>query len=191
MLLFYIDDNYDESAIAFYRKNKVALPTKGMTYTIRKVLSVKGQYILLLNEINNKKMGANLMEPGFHYARFTDVPGNVLEWEKVDIILSMRTRHNNEKCKIKSDDIVREIRNRGYAMDGGQLREIMGHIRRNDLVSPGFILSDNGGYWYSEDLKEMEKAWESELSRAKSILNNFMPLKKRVRSLNNQKGAML
>lgn len=89
MEITYINDEYDETATAFYKKSNVALPIKGMTYTIRKVLLVKEQYVLVLNEIVNQTVIRNFVpmgEPGFHYARFTDTPGNVLEWEIVDRI---------------------------------------------------------------------------------------------------------
>ena len=89
MFLFYIDDNYDEKASAFYKEYKVKLPVKGLTYTIRKVELVNGHYVLLLNEIFNSQVVINKIpkgEPGFHYARFTNVPNNVLEWEEVDKI---------------------------------------------------------------------------------------------------------
>jgi len=107
------------------------------------------------------------------------------------LMRSLINCHNSPDQKITSDQILYKIRNNGLKMDGGQLREIIGHIRRNDLCAPGFILSDNSGYWYSEDVAEMEKVWDSELSRARNILQNFNPLRRRVKHLKNQKEAIL
>ncbi len=86
MQIFYIDDNYDDKARAFYENYKVTLPVKNVPYTIREVVLIQDQFVLLLNEIKNEQVVVNkkpMGEPGFHYARFTDIPGNVLEWEKV------------------------------------------------------------------------------------------------------------
>lgn len=107
------------------------------------------------------------------------------------IMRSLILQHNNQETKIKSDDMVKAIRNGGYRMDGAELREIIGHIRRNDLCRPGFIVSDNGGYWYTEKVEEMEKAWQTEFNRARNILKNFNPLRRRVKHLISEKTAMI
>ena len=86
----YINDTYSDKANEFYKEFNVTLPVKGRKYTIRKVMLVgNGDYVLLLNEIENEHVwikGKPVGEPGFHYSRFTDVPDNVLDWEKVDEI---------------------------------------------------------------------------------------------------------
>ncbi len=87
MQLIYINDKYSDKSNKFYAEYKVELPVLNRKYTIRRVdLNNAGEYVLLLNEIKNEHVwvdGKPMGEPGFHYSRFTDVPDNVLDWEKV------------------------------------------------------------------------------------------------------------
>lgn len=106
------------------------------------------------------------------------------------LMLSFRTNYNSSFLKIKSNAIVAKLRERGYGCTDAELREIIGHIRRNDLCSPGFILSDNGGYWYSEDEEEMQKVWQSNHGRAIEIMSNFAPLHKRFKHLINERNSI-
>ena len=99
------------------------------------------------------------------------------------IILSMKNKYNSDKMKIKAKEIIIRLDGRGYKIHDADLRRIIGHIRRNDMCSPGFILSDNGGYWYSEETKDLKKVWETEYGRALAILKNFSPLRKRFKHL--------
>ena len=104
------------------------------------------------------------------------------------LIRSFRTNYNSSATKIKSNAIIQKLRDRNFSCGDAELREIIGHIRRNDLCSPGFILSDTGGYWYSEDETEMIKVWESNYGRAIEIMTNFQPLHKMVQAFNKRKG---
>lgn len=93
MELLFIAD-YDLNALAFFNKNGIVVPVRDKKYTIREVVVVKGEYMLLLNEIRNKLL--NGYEPPFHYSRFSDngVYG-VLDWETVN-----RIYKDQEKRKI-------------------------------------------------------------------------------------------
>lgn len=82
MTLTCINDVYDERALRFFQKFESKHPVAGNEYTVRKVVIIKDHYFLLLNEIVNPEL--NTGEIPFHYSRFTDVEGNVLEWETVD-----------------------------------------------------------------------------------------------------------
>lgn len=106
------------------------------------------------------------------------------------LIRSFRTNYNSANSKIKSGDIINKLSERGFACGDAELREIIGHIRRNDLCSPGFILSDNGGYWYSEDEQDMQRVWESNHGRAIEIMTNFAPLHKRFKHLLSTKNSL-
>ena len=99
------------------------------------------------------------------------------------IMLSMRTKYNNDKLKIKSKEMILKITDRGYKIGDAELRKIIGFIRRNDMCSPGFILADNAGYWYSEETEDLKRVWESEYGRALAILKNFSPLRRRFKHL--------
>ena len=81
------------------------------------------------------------------------------------LIRSFRTNYNSADTKIKSNAIIEKLRERNMGIGDAELREIIGHIRRNDLCSPGFILSDNGGYWYSEN-EELSIVTGKQIGRA-------------------------
>lgn len=106
------------------------------------------------------------------------------------LMLSFRTNYNSCERKIKSNLIIEGLRSRNYSVGDAELREIIGHIRRNDLCSPGFILSDREGYWYSENEMEMQRVWESEHGRALNIMRNFQPLHKRFKHLISEKDSI-
>jgi len=107
------------------------------------------------------------------------------------IMHSLKLNHGSQEAKIKSGEILQHIRLRGYKIGDSELRQIIGHIRRNDICGPGFILADNGGYWYSESLDEMADVYKTEFSRALNVMLNFKPLRRRIKHLINQKDAML
>lgn len=83
----YINDEYTEPTQIWFDASGIILPELNKEYTIRSVYIKKDIYHLLLNEIKNKEVvidpKGTTIEPGFAYYRFTDVPDNVLEWEKV------------------------------------------------------------------------------------------------------------
>jgi hypothetical protein len=106
------------------------------------------------------------------------------------LILSLKTNYNSQDYKIKSHEVIVKLRERGFSICDAELRQIIGFIRRNDLCNPGFILSDNGGYWYSEDENEMETVWQSNHGRAIEIIKNFKPLYKRFKHLMNEQNSL-
>lgn len=86
VLVYCINTDFDDAAKSFYEKHGITLPVKDKEYQIRSVMRVKDQYFIRLVEIINPAIeinGVGIVEPGFHYSRFTDVPENVLEWETV------------------------------------------------------------------------------------------------------------
>lgn len=106
------------------------------------------------------------------------------------LIRSFRTNYNSADNKIKSDTIIGHLKDRGYRINDAELRTIIGHIRRNDLCSPGFILSDNSGYWFSEDANDMQQVWKSQYGRAVEIMKNFQPLHRRFKHLTSEIDSM-
>lgn len=86
--------------------------------------------------------------------------------------------------------IIEKLKLRNYIVGEAELRQLFGHIRRNDLAKPGFILSDNEGYWYSEDTIEMQRVWESQYGRAVEIMTNFAPLHRRFKHLITDKNSL-
>lgn len=102
------------------------------------------------------------------------------------------TKHyHSSNQKIKSDEIRRRLALRGYKVHDAELRDIIAHVRRSNMLSPGFILSDNGGYWYSEDPKEQKEVWKSQYERALSIMQNFAHLRKLFQHHEDSQGLLL
>lgn len=89
---------------------------------------------------------------------------------------SFRLNYNNRLSKITSDSIVKKLKEKGHDISGASLRNVLAYVRRNNLMHPGFILSDNNGYWYSENLDEMKMVWRRQYGRALEIMTNFKPL---------------
>ncbi len=106
------------------------------------------------------------------------------------LIRGFRLNHNSAANKIKASVIIARLKDRGHSINDAELRQIIGYIRRNDLCSPGFILSDNNGYWYSDDKDEMQQVWKSQYGRALEIMKNFQPLHKRFKHLVNEENSM-
>ena len=107
---------------------------------------------------------------------------NKLELSETDrklvalLVKSFRTNYNRKKLQITNDVIVRKIRERGYRFSGAKLRVLIGLIRQHNLARTGFIVSDNGGYWYTEDVSEMRDFWNSQRGRVIEIMKNVHPL---------------
>jgi hypothetical protein len=106
------------------------------------------------------------------------------------LVVSFCSNYNSSDNKIKSNAIIQKLRERGFSIGDAELRDIIGYIRRNDLCSPGFILSDNNGYWYSENENEMQKVWQSNHGRALEIMANFAPLHKRFKHLISEQNSI-
>ncbi len=92
------------------------------------------------------------------------------------LVKSFRLNYNSSDSKIKSDVIVRKVQERGYQFSGAKLRQLLGVIRHHSLASPGFIVSDNTGYWYTQDLEELRRFWISQRGRVIEIMKNVHPL---------------
>lgn len=81
--------------------------------------------------------------------------------------------HNSPERKIKSQDVVKNMKLKGYPITERSLRKIIGHIRYNNLLKPYFILSDSDGYWVSDSSRELKKFYNSMRFRAINILSNI------------------
>ena len=92
------------------------------------------------------------------------------------LVLSFKTNYNSANSKIKNDTIVKKVTERGYRFSGAKLRSLLGFIRHNHLARPGFIVSDNEGYWYTEDREELHEFWASQRGRVLEIMKNVHPL---------------
>lgn len=92
------------------------------------------------------------------------------------LVKSFRQNYNSAERKLTNDVIVRKVRERGYKFGGAKLRRLMGVIRHHNFAEPGFIVSDNEGYWYTEDLDEKKAFWASQRGRVIEIMKNVHPL---------------
>lgn len=92
------------------------------------------------------------------------------------LIKSFKVNYNNPGAKITNDVVVKKVKERGYRFSGAKFRSILGTIRHHNLAAPGFIVSDNNGYWYTEQVSEMQDFWKSQRGRVIEIMKNVHPL---------------
>lgn len=97
---------------------------------------------------------------------------------------SFRLNYNGNK--IKSSEIINALAIRNIKITDASFREILGVIRENDMCYPGFIVSDNTGYWYTENIEEMKRFWDSQHGRVCSIMKNISALYRRLKIPANQ-----
>jgi hypothetical protein len=94
--------------------------------------------------------------------------------------------------RMMNDRVISYLAEKGYKVTGEKFRDLLGVIRRNDscakylkkyhgIVRHAFIVSESsksGGYWWTEDLKEMKKFWMKQLGRTGEEMRNVGPLSK-------------
>lgn len=101
------------------------------------------------------------------------------------ICKSLVVNYNSVNNKIKSAEIILKLSERGIIVKDEDVRSVIRWVKRNDYVSPGFILTSSTGFWYSEDEKEMEQVYRSEWGRAIEVLTNIKPLYRRFKHLHS------
>jgi hypothetical protein len=94
--------------------------------------------------------------------------------------------------RMMNDRVISYLGERGHKISGERFREVLGIIRRNDsctkylkkycgIVRHAFIVSEpsrSGGYWWTEDQKEMRRFWIKQLGRTSEEMKNVGPLSK-------------
>ncbi len=95
--------------------------------------------------------------------------------------------HGNDNA-VKTGQLIFDINKTGVTASGQTLRHVIGHIRREDLLSPNYIISDvNTGYWLSSDEREMNDFIDKQMNRMTNQFQNLKRLHHRIR--NNKKSA--
>lgn len=98
-------------------------------------------------------------------------------------------RYPGREYRIKSEYLrlkLQDIAGAPRALLDMELQNALGFMRREDMLAPGFILSDNKGYWYSEDEEEQMDTWQTQMDRATCMLKNFAPIYRRYKINQNQ-----
>ena len=99
------------------------------------------------------------------------------------LIFLFKMYFDDKANAVKSEDLI----NHYYQLfkqplHSRDLRRVLGFIRNNDLVSPGFILSNvANGYWLSIDLEEQKAFVNQQLNRMANQFDNIKSLHKRLK----------
>jgi len=105
------------------------------------------------------------------------------EQSLVDMVLALfKTRLKGCEHAEQTSTILAYLSIAGCETSPQTLRAAIGHIRREDLLAPGYILSDiNAGYWLSDDKAEMSAFLDKQLNRMTNQFQNIKLLHQRIR----------
>jgi hypothetical protein len=110
-----------------------------------------------------------------------------LDSQKLSYVQSLltvfRERYSGKDKAVKTADLLFHLKASGKCNLSPQtLRELIGYIRQNDLLAPGFIISNvNNGYWLSLDKAELDGFIDQELNRMSNQFGNIEMLHQRIR----------
>lgn len=83
---------------------------------------------------------------------------------------------------VKTDRIIFDFAALGIAVEGRDIRKLLGQIRQRDLLAPQYILSDvKAGYWLSESEQEMSSWLDKQMNRMSNQFGNIKALHQRIR----------
>jgi hypothetical protein len=95
------------------------------------------------------------------------------ELSLVPIFIRGFLAHTSKRKAIQSSVMETALRNSGYKVNSVRIRAIVHHIRKNEKIYNSgklyALLSDNNGYWLSNDKEEIEACIKSLQQRAGSI----------------------
>ena len=120
---------------------------------------------------------------------------NVLNLDSAFIakLMDVFKNHFNDKNRaIKTEALLSFLRyEHNVKTNDRKLRAALGFIRRNDMLNPGFIVSDvNTGYWFSNDTAEHREFINDQLNRMSNQFDNIKELHKRTRITRPKTGAI-
>lgn len=92
------------------------------------------------------------------------------------------TSFSGNENAVKTKGLICEFAKLGIAIQGRDIRKLLGHIRQNDLLAPQYILSDVSiGYWLSNNEAEMSAFIDKQMNRMTTQFQNIKPLHQRIR----------
>ncbi|WP_432714394.1 hypothetical protein [Pedobacter sp.] len=100
-----------------------------------------------------------------------------------DLMSVFKDRYSGKAKAVKTADLLFHLKASGKGIISPQtLRELLGYIRHNDLLSPGFIVSNvNIGYWLSFEKEELSGYLDQELNRMSNQFQNLQLLHQRTK----------
>lgn len=105
------------------------------------------------------------------------------EQKEIEAIVALLKSNYNKKSKaVKTDTLLFDLTlTTGTRISGQSLRRYLGIIRKHDLASPSFVVSNvNLGYWCTEDKEEMNSYLQQELNRMSNQFANVEALRQRL-----------
>lgn len=105
-------------------------------------------------------------------------------FELVNILIQLfKEKYTGNENAIKKENLTAHIVvNSGFNTSERRVRHAISYIRLNDLMKPGFIVSDvKIGYWLSNDETEMDTFLNKQLNRMTNQFQNLKQLHQRIR----------
>lgn len=102
---------------------------------------------------------------------------------EIDAIIDvLKSYYFQKHLAAKTEFVLYSLRmNKGITISPQTFRKHLGLIRKYDLASPGFIVSNvNLGYWLTEDKEEMNDYLQQELNRMSNQFANVEALRTRL-----------
>ena len=98
------------------------------------------------------------------------------------LIKLFKDHHTGIGCAVKTAHLLQELAVLSVSTNAKTIRNLIGHIRRHDILAPGYILSDvKAGYWLSYDTGEQSSYIDKQLNRMTNQFQNIKSLHNRVR----------
>jgi hypothetical protein len=110
----------------------------------------------------------------------------------VDVLISVfKDCYSGSDNAVKTDKLLFKLTGLNVYVSPAMLRDAIGHIRKHDMLAPGFILSDvSYGYWLSYEHHEQDDFIEKMLNRMANQFQNLQSLHKRVRHGKNTSNTL-
>lgn len=106
------------------------------------------------------------------------------ELKLVDVVIGLfKSLYQGNDKAIKNDHLLFELAKLGHPTSGNTLRTVIGHIRRNDMLAPAYIVSDvSYGYWLTNDETEMRVFFDKMMNRMANQYQNMQHLHQRLKN---------
>lgn len=116
------------------------------------------------------------------------ISDNHVNQDLVEVLITLfKNNYSGNENAIKKDALTAHIvSNFGLYACERNVRHAIAFIRLNDMVKPGFIVSDvSAGYWLTSEESEMDDFLNKQLNRMTNQFQNIKQLHQRIRYAKN------
>lgn len=94
-------------------------------------------------------------------------------------LIAILEKHHTTKATAAKTDVI--LKNYDLGFTARQLRMVVEFIRKKDLASPNYLVSNTQvGYWLTKEVSEMKAFLNQELDRVSNQVDNIQPLRLRL-----------